>query len=68
MKGLWAMCEEVSCLQAMGAKGGHVRKVWVVRVGLDVEGERGGEAQGRVVTVNVGQQEMIRMHGISCHE
>jgi hypothetical protein len=42
VQGIGAMDEEVSCFQAMSAKAGDVRKVRVGRVGLDVEGERGG--------------------------
>ena len=55
-------------MQAVGTEAGDVRKVRVVRVGQYAEGKRGGETQGRVVAVNVGEQEMIRLHGISCHE
>jgi hypothetical protein len=52
----------------MGTKGGDVRKIRVERVGQYVEGERGSQGQGGVVGVHVGEQEMIRLHGISCHE
>jgi hypothetical protein len=50
----------------MSAKAGDVRKIRVERVGQYAQAQRRG--QGSVVAVNVGQQEMIRLHGISGHE
>jgi hypothetical protein len=52
----------------MSAEAGDVRKIRVGRRGQYAQAQRGGEAQGRVVGVNVGQEEMVRLHGISCHE
>jgi hypothetical protein len=38
----------------MGAKAGDVSKIRVERIGQNAQGERGGETQGGVVTVNMG--------------
>jgi hypothetical protein len=52
----------------MGTRGGDTRKIRVESIGQYAEGKRGSQGQGGVVTVNVGEQELIRLHGISCHE
>jgi hypothetical protein len=52
----------------VGAKGCDMGKIGAESIGQYAEAECGSQDQGGVVAVHVGEEEMIRLYGISCHQ